>query len=41
MMSLAPVVTVVLSLIIYSVFPQTVVLCGMVIALIAIVLLAE
>jgi len=41
MMSLAPVVTVILSLIIYSVIPHPVILVGMCIAFVAIFLLAE
>ena len=41
LMSLAPVVTVVLSLILYSVVPHPVILCGMVCALVSIFLLAE
>jgi len=41
MMSLAPVVTVILSLIIYSVIPHPVIIVGMVIAFVAIYLLAE
>jgi drug/metabolite transporter (DMT)-like permease len=41
MMSLAPVVTVVLSLILYSVIPGPVILCGMVLAMVSIFLLAE
>jgi drug/metabolite transporter (DMT)-like permease len=41
LMSLAPVVTVVLSLIIYSVIPHPVIICGMVVALVAIYLMAE
>lgn len=41
LMSLAPVVTVVLSLILYSVVPHPVILCGMVCAMVSIALLAE
>jgi drug/metabolite transporter (DMT)-like permease len=41
LMSLAPVVTVVLSLMLYSVVPHPVILCGMVCAMISIALLAE
>ncbi|HXX62686.1 MAG TPA: DMT family transporter [Bacteroidota bacterium] len=41
LMSLAPVVTVVLSLILYSVVPHPVILCGMVCAMVSIFLLAE
>jgi drug/metabolite transporter (DMT)-like permease len=41
MMSLAPVVTVILSLIIYSVIPHPVIVAGMFIAFISIYLLAE
>jgi len=41
LMSLAPVVTVVLSLILYSVVPHPVIICGMVCAMVSIALLAE
>lgn len=41
MTSLAPVITIILSLIIYSVFPSTILIAGMVVATIAIYLLAE
>lgn len=41
LMSLAPVVTVIISLVIYSVIPQSVTIAGMVLAFIAIYLLAE
>jgi drug/metabolite transporter (DMT)-like permease len=41
MMSLAPVVTVVLSLIIYSVIPHPVIISGIIVALVSIVLLSE
>ena len=36
----APVITIILSLLVYSVFPHTVILIGMCLALVAIVLLA-
>jgi len=41
MMSLAPVVTVVLSLIIYSVIPHPVIMCGIILALVAVYLMSE
>ncbi|MFZ1290052.1 MAG: EamA family transporter [Melioribacteraceae bacterium] len=41
MMSLAPVITVILSLILYSVMPHSIVMSGMIIAFIAIFLMAE
>jgi len=41
MMSLAPVITVILSLILYAVMPHTIVMSGMIIAFIAIYLMAE
>ena len=41
MMSLAPVITVILSLILYSVMPHTIVMSGMIVAFIAIYLMAE
>ena len=41
MMSLAPVVTVILSLILYAVIPDPIIITGMVFAFIAIYLLAE
>jgi uncharacterized membrane protein len=37
----APVITIILSLLIYGVFPHTVILCGMVLAVVAIFLLAD
>ncbi|MGB5848159.1 MAG: EamA family transporter [Ignavibacteriaceae bacterium] len=41
MMSLAPVITVIISLILYSVMPHTIVMSGMIVAFIAIYLMAE
>jgi hypothetical protein len=41
MMSLAPVVTVILSLILYAVIPHPIIMGGMVVAFISIYLLAE
>jgi len=41
LMSLAPVVTVILSLMLYAVIPHPVIIAGMVIAMVAIALLAE
>jgi len=41
MMSLAPVITVILSLILYAVMPHTIVMSGMIVAFIAIYLMAE